>query len=242
MLSGGVRGRLGQPTAGRRRSRPSLAGFRQNVARGADRPRPWGQPCWSRHSNGSPSTAPPWSRWWSSSRSRSWPAGGGDRAPEADRRAADLTSSGSTACCASIRIDGPVATRPIAARGAGGQPGLVGLPPTMAERPRAWLAQSGDVRQVRERLGRALAPTGPAMAKALARTHRWERMLLAFLVAQTTFLLGSPCSSEMRSLSVSGRLCGLVPVRRMAARFKVVAQAYVEAVLAWHGWHNAAAP
>jgi hypothetical protein len=73
------------------------------------------------------------------------------------------------------------------------------------------------------------------MAKALDRTHRWERMLLAFLVAQTTFLLESLRSSEVRGWSVSGNLCGLVPVRHMAARFKVVAQAYVEAVLARHG-------
>ncbi len=44
MLSGGVRGRLGQLTAGRRRSRRSFAGFRQNLARRAERPRRWGQP------------------------------------------------------------------------------------------------------------------------------------------------------------------------------------------------------
>src|SRR5215213_4998454 len=82
------------------------------------------------------------------------------------------------------------------------------------------------------------------LSKAFANIDRWPMcpLVLTSPVARTAFQLGVPRFSGMRALSVGDHVRSLVPIRRMAAGFKVTAQADEEAVLAWHGLPNAAAP
>ena len=78
------------------------------------------QRCWSRLSNGSRSTAPPWSRWWASWRSPSSPAGDGDRAPRPGFRGDILIGSHETG-----RAGAPGVGQPRGRTARGGDGGLV---------------------------------------------------------------------------------------------------------------------